>query len=112
MEYLLVFADAAEPASWASIAASIVSTGFAVWFGWYTTTVTMPRRDETHQHTITTLVTEFRSEVREGRAEAAAEREKFWQVHREEFGRVNGSLDELSDAIRQVADAERKRLTN
>ena len=45
-----------------SILSAIGSIGFAVWYGWYVTTKTIPKITDKHDERIATLVQDFREE--------------------------------------------------
>jgi hypothetical protein len=72
-----LIADATD-ANYISVGSALGSVGFAVWYGWYVTTRTIPKIVEDHQLTsdkvssnhravVDKLVTEFREEQREER---------------------------------------------
>lgn len=77
---VVLFGQAIEQLpSWAQLAGGIVSWGFAVWYAWYTTTKTIPEMNTKHNEiverltamnsaTAEKLVSEFRDEAREARA--------------------------------------------
>lgn len=53
----------------AQLVSTLTSVGFAVWYAWHTTTVTLPQRDKEHRLTVASLVADLKS--KDERHEAA-----------------------------------------
>jgi hypothetical protein len=77
-----------EPSPWIHVAGAVLSSGFAVWYAWYTTTKTIPDMQKEHREerkelvdTCKQLTTDFRSELSAERLH----REKEAKENREQF---------------------------
>ena len=70
------------------------SIGFAVWYAWWTTTHTIPRMQDTYDETIKKLVSDFRSDIKEQRAE-----------YMTQIDLMHGSITKMTDVIGELHDA-------
>lgn len=85
---------------WSSIAASLVSTGFAVWYAWYMTTNRIPaiekahsdqikEGEERHSAHIELLIGNFRADLK-----------AMWDIKREDDKKLSDALDRLAEILR------------
>lgn len=65
MLYLL--ADTVDASPYLQIASGFASLGFAVWYAWYATTVTIPNIVAQNSTTIANMLAEFKTELKEQR---------------------------------------------
>lgn len=90
--------------SLAQVVSSLGSVGFAVWYAWHTTTVTLPKRDEEHRIAVQSLVTDLR--LKDDRHEAAVRKlvTDFRQSLKEVTDHCEKELLAISDSYRRETD--------
>jgi hypothetical protein len=59
--------------NWGTIIGALGPTGILVWHLWYTTAVTLPRKDAEFRETLDKIVADFRAELKSEREARAAE---------------------------------------
>jgi hypothetical protein len=75
---------------WAAIVSVLGSLGFSIWFGWYTTTKTLPEMRREHVLALKEMTASFVAELKEER-----------QQHASNIGRLEDAIDGLSEQLRQ-----------
>lgn len=102
----LVLANTASnvPPEWVAVA----NVGFAVFFGVWVLTRTMPQQDKRHQSTIQAMLKTFATEAKADRDVHAATVEKIERRHDEQMGQLYDRLDRQStqfvDALDRLGD--------
>ena len=114
--FLLIplLADASLPSDvggWVAGLGAITSTGFAVWFGYYTTTKTIPdltashqvqveKMAASHQSQMDEIVDKFDAALQKNREEHRNDLQTFWSELKEERAARRADTMQLVEAIR------------
>lgn len=88
-----------------SVVGIISGVGFAVWWGWYTTTKTLPLMQKIHQATINVLLSEFRQELKETRIFHSQEMQVFWAEHKEASKARRDAEQHIMESVNRLADS-------
>lgn len=74
---------------WAAIVSVLGSLGFSIWFGWYTTTKTLPDMRREHVDSLKDMTATFAAELREERQHNASQ-----------IDRLEVAIDGLTEQLR------------
>lgn len=82
MPITLLIAEATLPSDALSIVSAVGSLGFAIWFAYHTTTVTLPRQQQEHRELLKELAETHAATIKELVSEIRASRESFdrWKL--------------------------------
>lgn len=95
----------AAASDWAPVVSVAGSLGFSVWFGWYTTTKTLPEMRRDHTQTLKELTISFTNELRDEREKHAAALSQLYTEHRSNIGRLESALEKLADNVADLKSA-------
>ena len=104
MPFILAADELPAATSWAQIASTIASLGFAVWYAYHATTKTIPRMNDLHAATVKGLCDEFRNEAKEQRAAESQRALVSAELARSGHGamtQVTRAVDDLRMAIHE-----------
>ena len=90
---------------WAAVVSVAGSLGFSVWFGWYTTTKTIPEMRREHTQTLKELTESFAKELKDERDKHAAAIGLAYSEHRANFGKLESALAKLADNVADLKSA-------
>lgn len=92
---------------WVAGLSALTSTGFAVWYGYYTQTVTMPALTKEHREQLDAAIQRFDVSLRELRNEHKDELDTFWRELKEERTTRQQDTLRVCEAIQRMASAGR-----
>lgn len=95
---LSILAEIVDASPYLQIASGFASLGFAVWYAWYATTVTIPNIVAQNSTTISNMLTEFKAELKEQRQVEAARISASADLAREGFK----ALSEVTQAVNEL----------
>lgn len=100
MDFLLLAAETLQDSASHELLKSLLGSApgavFAIWYGWHTTTRTIPQ-----------LVADFRAELGTQRAFQQSQVDLYWKEHREENTLRRQEIKELVDAMHKVLEYSR-----
>lgn len=109
MPWLLMLADFPTSVPTDGTIGALIGTmaggGFSLWYGWFTTTKTLPQKDAEHRTSIREIVDKFDESLTQLREQHREDLQAFWAELKEERAARRADTLQIVEALRRLNPA-------